>query len=79
MEENKIPTYREFLLNRFVEGKSLDVEIVAIEFAKMHVKKALEEAAKKAEIDSVDSFTQGTTFYVSERSIVKSYPLENIK
>jgi len=63
MEENKIPTYREFLLNRFVEGKSLDVDIVAIEFAKMHVKKALESAEHAT----------------NTRGIQHCYPLENIK
>lgn len=80
MEENKIPTAAEFMAKKYEElGQSINHESHMIEFAKMHVKKALEEAAKKAEIDSVDSFTQGITFYVSERSIVKSYPLENIK
>lgn len=63
MEENKTPTYREFLLNRFVEGKSLDVEIVAIEFAKMHVEKALESAEHAT----------------NTRGIQHCYPLENIK
>ena len=63
MEENKIPTYREFLLNRFAEGKSLDTDIVAIEFAKMHVKKALESAEHAT----------------NTRGIQHCYPLENIK
>ena len=63
MEENKTPTYREFLLNRFVEGKGLDIEIVAIEFAKMHVKKALESAEHAT----------------NTRGIQHCYPLENIK
>lgn len=87
MEENKIPTVSEFTKSKdpgFLYGVNgygicQKFEDLMIEFAKMHVKKALEEAAKKAEIDSVDSFTQGITFYVSERSIVNSYPLENIK
>ena len=72
METNKIPTYREFLLKRFAEGKSLDTDIVAIEFAKMHVKRQQEEIINKVTANG-NIRTDLIDF------IPKCYPLENIK
>ena len=62
MEENKIPTAEEFALARFRLTTDKTRELM-IEFAKMHVKKALESAEHAT----------------NTRGIQHCYPLENIK
>ena len=49
-----------------------DVINALIEFAELHVQKALEQAAEKAEV-------VGTPAFIDEDSILTAYPLNNIK
>lgn len=86
----KIPTAEEFLISRGCQRMTCedvdcnyfeDVEPEdMIEFARLHVESALEEASKKAELDFTDN--DGVTLNtpkVDEKSILNSYSLENIK
>jgi hypothetical protein len=64
-----------------------------IEFAKLHVKAALEAASKSSkvrkdtyvmgrgttEVEQMFNYSNGTSHYVDQDSILNSYPLENIK
>ena len=84
MNTKIIPTAEEFLRKNidyvFEKDCKEDVENAMIEFAKLHVESALKEAAYN--LDSEYCYA-----YSSERnkhdelydSILKSYPLENIK
>ena len=77
----KIPTAEEFL------GKNIDyvlekdckedVEQAMIEFAKLHVQKALKEASEKAEMKWV-RFTDHD-YEIEKESILNSYSLDKIK
>jgi hypothetical protein len=74
---NTIPTAEEFALQDGYD-KVIDhvTETRMIEFAKLHVEKALEAASKEAKI------TESVTFgwkQINKKSILNSYPLENIK
>jgi hypothetical protein len=90
MEENKIPTAKEFLENknfRYADSQEM------IEFAKLHVKAALKAAAENATLleDGVDikSFRyyicNDTNYYndvevdVNKESILSAYPESNIQ
>ncbi len=64
----KIPTAKEFI-NKKIDGKvffDYEVPDILIEFAKLHVDAALEEASEKV----------GLSY---KQSILNSYPLDNIK
>ena len=86
VEGNNLPTADEFFDSANIGISSnteymyckKDVVKKAIEFAKMHV-----EAALKAASDNVDYTTDGqehiTDVWIDEDSILKSYPLDNIK
>ena len=97
LNTNKIPTAEEFInenggflkyssAQEFVECQSL-----MIEFAKLHVEVALEEAYNNSEMrvsendtNEIPSFTDNyddgyVTITVSKKSILNAYPLENIK
>ena len=73
METNKIPTAKEMLhrveLLWLEESVEEDVLNFAIEFAKMHVKKALETQENKLNSEC------GRKFF----DLTSTYPLENIK
>lgn len=70
MEENKIPTAAEFVAKKYEElGQSINHESHMIEFAKMHVKKALETQENKLNSEC------GRKFF----DLTSTYPLENIK
>lgn len=67
------------------EGTEIEV---MIEFAKLHVEAALKEASEKASMQIKEtmsnvryiSHSQGNqTFIVAKDSILKAYPLDNIK
>lgn len=92
---NNIPTAEEFLLksidyaeyNRFLQSK---FEKTLKEFAKLHVKAALEAASDKAvmrqsnykgswTIESRVSLDDYTDVEVDKKSILNAYPEENIK
>lgn len=97
----KIPTAKEFLgkdcnLKIFYSSTNNNkefIEIAMIEFAKIHVKKALEEAGKKAKLKQEGrkrmNAPTGSNFrttpviipiyIVDKDSILNSYPEENIK
>ena len=47
-----------------------------IEFAKGHVEEALQEACHKAELDLISNYTKCE---ISDKSILESYSLDNIK
>ena len=89
---NKIKTVRQFLIDYNQLGKLdfqgdeysktlNDVEVLdsMIEFAKMHVKSAL-ESASNVRIDEDLDYESGNKFYYqNEEGILNAYPLENIK
>lgn len=87
--ENGIPTAYSFALEFFnrVVGENSDeingyIKECMIEFAKLHVEAALKEASVKAEIYydyEGNTGSEYNTEYVSKESILKSYPLDNIK
>lgn len=79
--ENGIPTAEEFFIR--VVGENPDefngyIKECMIEFAKLHV-----EAALKAASEEADYITDGqehiTDVWIDKDSILKSYPLDNIK
>ena len=74
--KNEIPTAEEFMLSNLESMDQREVEMVMIEFAKLHVKAALETAAKKATIE-YDQFDDMAA-YVNNISILNAYPDENI-
>lgn len=74
----KIPTAEEFS-HHISQGRIGDkgfVNTCMIEFAKMHVKAALKTAALEAHTRDIP-YTDDVE--VDKASIIKSYPLENIK
>jgi hypothetical protein len=94
MQSNNIPTAEEFLSTYSIEYgdsknnsraivKASEATNALIEFAKLHVKSALEAASDNATIDDIGSPNgDGEWMYcgiVDKDSILNSYPLENIK
>lgn len=91
----KIPTAKEFIENYIKENNDsyVDVEDALIEFAKLHVEAALKAASKSSkvrkdtyvmgrgttEVEQMFNYSNGTSHYVDQVSILNSYPLENIK
>lgn len=96
---SKIPTAEEKLKANFYNGSFIeihsgdfeDLKNIMIEFAKLHVKAALEKAFVNSEMrvsendtNEYPSFTDNyddgyVTITVSKDSILNAYPLENIK
>ena len=88
-----IPTAEEFLIRRGCQRMDCDGEEACdffedvqpgdiIEFAKLHVEAALKAASDNAKIHSERIVTLGGTRYedsVDKKSILNSYPPENIK
>lgn len=86
---NKIPTAEEYLKN-FIDFKLVqlkeytpkmltnDIKIAMIEFTKLHVEAALEEASEKA-VPVTNGAGEWAYLYVDKDSILQSYPLRNIK
>lgn len=73
MEENKIPTYSDFKIQKYKEfGRVLSDDELAIKFAKMHVEKQQEEIINKVTANGYIR-TDLIDF------IPKCYSLENIK
>jgi len=75
----KIPTAKEFIENYIEENNhdsNIDVEDALIEFAKLHVGAALEEASKKAHIQ-IDEHDLSCS--VDKSSILNAYPPSNIE
>jgi hypothetical protein len=76
-----IPTAEEFLRQKpFINGMTRDDQRVAmIEFAKLHVTAALNEAANEADVEAVDADMYGVIWGVDVNTILNAYPLTNIK
>lgn len=77
-----IPTAEEFSKNysRLRSAMALkDLSDFAIEFAKLHVEAALKEASKNAECYLAGRPGDYQSYVVKSESILKAYPLENIK
>ena len=77
METSKIPTAEEFYSSQ-TTGKLISEETIMIEFARLHVKAALEAAAEKAETER-GYLNNLPVIYVTKKSILNAYPLDNIK
>lgn len=78
--ENKIPTAAEFAWNQEEDFKGILAEMnyqevykLMIEFAKLHVKKALKDASKKANL----KYNNG--LFADKDSILNAYPEDLIK
>ena len=72
-----IITAEEFLSENF-EGSAINPQIL-IEFAKLHVAAALNEAANEADVTVIDVDMTGVIWGVDVNTILKAYPLTNIK
>lgn len=59
--------------------KEVKLKEMMIEFTKMHVIEALKQASEKVIFDIVPILLYDETFIVNKTSILKAYPLENIK
>ena len=73
---SKIPTAEEFLINKNMPGfaKHTVFTDYMIEFAKLHVKEALQKAYENADLEYY-----GDEVCYNKDSILNAYPLENIK
>ena len=80
---SKIPTAKEFIDENWRgKGLGLDIKGLMIEFAKLHVKEALETASKKAKTKNEWEGNTGSEYcdtVVDRESIINAYPLDNIK
>ncbi len=78
---DKIPTAEEFALSDKWERVIDHVTIKRMkDFAQLHVKAALEAAAKNANIiDERDGDSGEGDFYIDKKTILNSYPESNIK
>ncbi len=79
--ENKIPTAKEFVEYHDTDDDWITVEYMCREFAKLHVEAALKEASEKASLtDFAYEFLQeGAPDAIDKETILKAYPLDNIK
>lgn len=77
----QIPSAVEFLQG-FTDNPDDDTIYKAmVEFAKLHVKEALDEASKKVTLTefATEFLQEGASDAIDKQSILDSYPLENIK
>lgn len=83
MPENKTPTAQEYIKKFYEENIFSNLknrsEYLMIEFAKMHVKAALEAAFENAKVITHYDVGGYASNDVVDTSILNSYPLENIK
>jgi hypothetical protein len=74
-----IPTASEFIHICLSKDDDMTTSDIMIEFTKLHVQAALEAAGEKA-IAKENPSDYGTgEIWVDEKSILKAYPLNNIK
>lgn len=78
---HKLPTAEEFWLSK---RPLLTHAQIAIEFAKLHVQKALEQASENAQLyhnnEYLDEFDDPSGLVtIAKDTILESYPLTNIK
>lgn len=83
-EDNKIPTASQILKNwgcvNQIDGSDINDGIEAmLEFAKLHVKAALNLAYQKSEVYNKSKFPGDINYQVDPDSILNAYPLDNIK
>lgn len=84
-KELGIPTIEEFIKSKLNTSQSKyftleELKLVSIEFTKLHVKAALQEAADNAEWISVPPrMTNMDGIEIDENSILNAYPESNIK
>ena len=84
---NKIPTAEEFFKEKYGVNDIISTSnatLLAIEFAKLHVKAALEAASEKATVTPIDheEISEGSfrpIWGVDDNSILKAYPLKKIQ
>lgn len=77
---SNIPTAKEYANSIYQEYPvSKEIHELMINFAKLHVKAALKEASEKALTKWASTDFYDNTKIVSKDSILKSYPLTNIK
>ena len=77
-----IPTAKEFLKFKDAPNTGKFWEDILIEFAKLHVEQALKEASEEAESEEgaiIDLGFEKISASVNKKSILNSYPLENIE
>jgi hypothetical protein len=77
-----IPTAKELFDKMLEENDECTSTEMMIEFAKLHVEKALKEAGKKAKVNAISDGDTGyeyKDFDVNQDSILNSYPPSNIK
>lgn len=80
--DEKIPTAEEFMLDTLESMDQQEVERAMIEFAKLHVESALKAASINAETKEEygNPYDTDDRYYVVDKeSILKAYPIENIK
>jgi hypothetical protein len=84
----KIPTAKEFYDAHYSD----DAGVIMRDFAKLHVEAALKEASEKSkvrkdtyimgsgttEVEQMFNYSNGTSHYVDQNSILNAYPLTNI-
>ena len=83
METSKMLTAEGIIIAKFKDSfldfEYLDLHIEAMEeFARLHVTAALEAAAEKAETER-GYLNNLPVIYVTKKSILNAYPLDNIK
>jgi hypothetical protein len=80
---NKILNAQEFLEReialKYPEGKGLHIASILIEFARLHVKAALEAAAENSKVRVVRIEQDQAIWGVEKKSILNCYPHENIQ
>ena len=92
MKENKIPSVEEYLKNSHATGMAFNrkaIQEVMVEFAKIHVKAALEAAYNNASLKEEEfgideqicwnSSEMGDCYVLDKNSILSAYPEELIK
>ncbi len=98
MSEDRLPTAEKFYkknedafshLKEVILNKEIYdfyagvIQTFAIEFAKTHVREALQKASERVFVTTIDdsilSRNNGHRYRVEKDSILNSYPLENIK
>lgn len=89
-EKVKVPTTEEYIKSRYHVDNLDDVALggtsmskMMVDYTKLHVQEALKQSSKKAKIsfrklsvDNTGGYIEVPTIY--KRSILNSYPLENI-
>ena len=83
-QSNEIPSAEEYLDKRLTElgirhidEVNDEIEVIMVEWTKLHVDAALLKASEEAKLNTRTNDWQER--YIDKKSIINSYPLENIK